>query len=260
MKYCFSTLGCTEYSLDEALALAQRFEISALELRGLCGEMNIRKMAELLPENRAITKQKFHKYGVVPLILGTSCSFHDESKFDNFIEEGIFAIDTAREIGFRGIRAFGNNIKGGEDECLERIARGISTLCEYASDKGVEVLLETHGDVNTGSRLGKVAEICGKYANFGLVWDVCHTRNTYSENWRDFCDDFRTLIRHVHLKDVTPEGLVLPGKGTLPLREMAEYLVANGYDGAFSLEWERKWHPELPPIEDALTAMLEIFK
>jgi sugar phosphate isomerase/epimerase len=260
MKFCFSTLGCTEYSLDEALALANRFDIPALELRGLCGEVDIRKMAELKPENRAATKEKFREYGIEPLILGTSCKFHDAEKLDDAIAEGIYAIDTARDIGFSGIRVFGNNVKGDEEECLNRIANGISTLCEYAADKGVDVLLETHGDVNTASRLGKVAEICGKYENFGFIWDVCHTRLTYGDDWRRFCDDFRTLIRHVHIKDVTPEGLVLPGEGTLPLREMAEYLTENGYEGAFSLEWEKKWHPELPPIQDALAAMLEIYK
>jgi beta-glucosidase len=41
---------------------------------------------------------------------------------------------------------------------------------------------------------------------------------------------------------------------------MAEYLTENGYEGAFSLEWEKKWHPELPPIQDALEAMLKIYK
>ena len=260
MKFCFSTLGCTEYAQIEALELARRFDIKLLELRGLCGELNVRKMQELLPENRAATKENFREYGVDPLILGTSCSFHDEAKFESFIDEGIYAIDAARDIGFRGIRVFGNNVKGDENECLDRIARGITALCEYALNKGVEVLLETHGDVNTAERLGRVAEICGKYENFGFIWDVCHTRLTYGENWRTFCDDFRKLIRHVHLKDVTPDGLTLPGEGTLPLREMAEYLTANGYDGAFSLEWERKWHPELPPIEDALTALFNILK
>ena len=260
MKLCYSTLGCTEYSLTEALKLARRFDIPMLELRGLCGEVNIRKMQELLSENRVDTKERFREYGVDPLILGTSCSFHDQAKFDDFIAEGIYAIDAARDIGFRGIRVFGNNIKGDENECLDRIARGISALCEYALDKGVDVLLETHGDVNTAERLSKVAETCSKYENFGFIWDVCHTRLTYGENWRTFCDDFRELIRHVHIKDVTPDGLVLPGAGTLPLREMAEYLTENGYDGAFSLEWERKWHPELPPIEDALEALLEIYK
>ena len=260
MKFCFSTLGCTERSLDDVLSLAKKYSIDALELRGLGDVMDNRKITALSPEKREETLSKFAVYGVKPLVLGTSCKFHDAEKLAESLEEGYRSIDIAQSFGFFGIRVFGNNVKGDEEECLNRIARGISILCEYAADKGIDVLLETHGDVNTAERLGKVAKICRKYENFGFIWDVCHTRLTYGENWRDFCDDFRDLIRHVHIKDITPEGLVLPGKGTLPLREMAEYLAENGYDGAFSLEWERKWHPELPPVEDALAAMLEIYK
>jgi sugar phosphate isomerase/epimerase len=260
MKLCFSTLGCTERNLDEVLTLAQSFSIDALELRGLCGEVDIRKMAELLPENLQATKETFAKYGVTPLVLGTSCKFHDETKLENSLEEGFYAIDVAQEIGFRAIRVFGNNIKGDEGDSLRRIADGISKLCQYSSDKNVDVLLETHGDINNAERLGAVAEICRKYPNFGFIWDVCHTRQTYADNWRDFCNDFSSLIRHVHLKDVAGNRLVLPGKGDLPLRAMAEYLEKQGYEGYFSLEWEKKWHPELPVIEDALNALVGVFR
>jgi beta-glucosidase len=64
----------------------------------------------------------------------------------------------------------------------------------------------------------------------------------------------------VHLKDVTAQGLTLPGEGDLPIREMVNYLNENGYDGYFSLEWEKKWHPELPVLEDALDALFGLFK
>ena len=259
MKFCFSTLGCTERSLDEVLELAKKYSIDTLELRGLGGVMDNRKIPELSPENREYTVAKFREYGVKPLILGTSCKFHDESKLAEALEEGYASIDIAVAVGFRCIRVFGNNIKGDETECLDRISSGISRLCEYASGKGVLVLLETHGDINTAERLGAVAEACGKYENFGFIWDVCHTRNTYGDNWRTFCDDFFPMIKHIHLKDVTADGLTLPGGGDLPLREMAEYLVKKGYDGAFSLEWEKKWHPELPPIEDALDSLINLF-
>ncbi|MBO5270259.1 MAG: sugar phosphate isomerase/epimerase [Clostridia bacterium] len=260
MKLCFSTLGCTERSLVEVLSLAKGFPCDALELRGLCNETDVRKMTELLPENRRKTKNSFREYGVSPLILGTSCTFHDASKLEKNLEEGFYAIDAAHDVGFYGIRVFGNSIKGDEGDCLRRIADGISALCRYASDKNVAVLLETHGDINTEERLGAVAEICGKYESFGILWDVCHTRRTYGEHWRDFCNTFGGLIRHVHLKDVSGDTLVLPGKGDLPLRAMAEYLTAKGYEGYFSLEWEKKWHPELPMIEDALSALAEVFK
>lgn len=257
MKICFSTLGCTERGLDEVLSLAQKYSIDALELRGMGGEMDNRKIEALLPENREETRKKFAACGVSPLILGTSCNFHNAEKLEGAMQEGYASIDIAAAMGFCGIRVFGNNIKGDEGECLDRICGGISRLCEYAADKGVWVLLETHGDVNTAERLGRVAADCRKYENFGFIWDVCHTRLTYGENWRRFCDDFFPLIRHLHLKDVTPDGLVLPGEGTLPLRDMAQYLIAKGYDGYFSLEWEKKWHPELPPIEDALQALFD---
>ena len=257
MKFCFSTLGCTERGLDEVISLARKYSIDALELRGLGGVMDNRKIEAFLPENREETKRKFAESGIFPLILGTSCKFHDASKLGEAMEEGYASIDIAAAMGFRGIRVFGNNIKGDEVECLDRICGGISHLCEYAAEKGVMVLLETHGDINTAERLGAVAAACKKYENFGFIWDVCHTRLTYGENWRRFCDDFFPLIRHLHLKDVTPDGLVLPGEGTLPLRDMAKYLISKGYDGYFSLEWEKKWHPELPPIEDALQALFD---
>jgi len=41
---------------------------------------------------------------------------------------------------------------------------------------------------------------------------------------------------------------------------MADYLDKQGYEGYFSLEWEKKWHPELPVIEDALDALVEVLE
>ena len=259
MKICFSTLGCAERSLDEVLALAKKYNIDAIELRGLGGEMDNRKIAALSPESREETLRKLCESRVSPWVMGTSCVFHDEAKYAAFLEEGYSAIDLAQSFGFRAIRVFGNNIVGDEAECVRRVGEGIRTLCEYAAGKGVDVLLETHGDFNTRKRLGGVCEVCRGYENFGLIWDICHTRKTYGADWRDFCDEFFTLIRHVHLKDVAADKLVLPGEGELAIADMVNYLEERGYDGYFSLEWERKWHPELPPIEDGLDALMKIF-
>ena len=37
-------------------------------------------------------------------------------------------------------------------------------------------------------------------------------------------------------------------------------MLEDGYDGFFSLEWEKKWHPELPPVEDALERYVRLMK
>lgn len=259
MKPCFSTLGCTERSLDEILTLANRFGIDALEVRGISDCLDNGKIPDFFPENAAATRQKFADAGVAPLILGTSCSFHDQEKFPLALQEGKTALSIASRLGFRGIRVFGNNIKGEESACIRRVCEGIRTLCEEAVDRGTEILLEVHGDFNTEARLLPVAEACGEFRNFGLIWDICHTRKTYGSNWPCFWEKFSPYIRHIHLKDIKSEILVLPGEGELPLAEMVQSLTHRGYEGYFSLEWERKWHPELPEIEEALQRFSALF-
>jgi sugar phosphate isomerase/epimerase len=63
----------------------------------------------------------------------------------------------------------------------------------------------------------------------------------------------------VHIKDVLEGKHVLPGDGELPIREIIEYMTARGYDGYFSLEWEKYWRRELPEIEEALDKLFSLF-
>jgi len=58
--------------------------------------------------------------------------------------------------------------------------------------------------------------------------------------------------------------LVLLGAGEVPVREMLGLLTAGGYPHWISVEWEKRWHPEiedpevaLPQHLDLLTAWLE---
>jgi sugar phosphate isomerase/epimerase len=53
-----------------------------------------------------------------------------------------------------------------------------------------------------------------------------------------------------------PTAYVLPGTGVFPMAALRAAL-AGGYSGPLSLEWERQWHPELPPLDLALRAAAE---
>ena len=79
MKICFSTLGCAERDLDGVLALAKKYNLDAIELRGLGDEMDDRKIAALSPECREEPLGKLRASRVAPVVLGTSCSFHDQA-------------------------------------------------------------------------------------------------------------------------------------------------------------------------------------
>ena len=258
MKLCFSTLGCTNYTLGEAIALAKNHKMDAIEIRGLSGILDNEKIPFFSEEESENTKNLLAEAGVSPLVLGTSATFHDPEKYEAAITEGLAALKIASRIGFSAIRVFGDRITGDEAECLARISEGILTLCKEAEALGVQVFLEVHGEINTIERIEKIVAACEKSPCFALLWDVCHTRKTCAP--KAFYERFAPYIRHVHFKDILGDTHVLPGDGELPLCEITEMMTKGGYDGYFSLEWERKWHPELAPIEEALEKYTEILK
>ena len=257
-KLCFSTLGCTDWGLDEILSLATQFDISALEIRGMDGVMDNRQIAALSESRVAETLHAMQSNGVKPWVLGTSCAFHDQNKWDGAVDEGKACIDIASRMGIPYIRVFGNKLVGEtsdeQEACYERVANGIAQLCRYASNTVVSVLLEVHGDYNRIETLERVTKKLAGYPNFGLIWDIAHTA-AYGDRWPEFYRCFKPLIRHIHVKDrtITPHVLTLPGEGELPILDITKALIADGYDGYFSLEWEKKWHPDLPELPEALS-------
>ena len=49
-KLCFSTLGCSDDTLDEIFALCKKFGVGNIEIRGICGELNNCKISDFSPE------------------------------------------------------------------------------------------------------------------------------------------------------------------------------------------------------------------
>jgi sugar phosphate isomerase/epimerase len=45
---------------------------------------------------------------------------------------------------------------------------------------------------------------------------------------------------------------VLLGQGEVPVQEMIALLAHDGYQGWVSVEWEKRWHPEIEEPEVAL--------
>jgi predicted xylose isomerase-like sugar epimerase len=45
---------------------------------------------------------------------------------------------------------------------------------------------------------------------------------------------------------------VLTGRGDVPVKRQVQLLVESGYQGYYSFEWEKAWHPELEEPETAI--------
>jgi hypothetical protein len=46
----------------------------------------------------------------------------------------------------------------------------------------------------------------------------------------------------------------------VPVREMLSLVAAGGFPGWISVEWERRWHPEIEPPEVALPQHLAVLR
>lgn len=260
MKLCFSTLGCHDLPLTEILKLALKYDVSAIEVRGIDNEMSNERISDFMESQVEKTKSALKQAGIVPLSLGTSCKFHDESSVEKNIEKAKTEIDIAQRAGFQAIRVFGNNIIEPEEQCIRRVAEALDVVCAYAKNKDVQVYLEVHGDFNTVERLSLLIEQMEQKENFGLIWDIYHTHSVYGKHWRVFYEAMKPWIQHVHIKDSIGTKLTLPNEGELQIVPIINYLIKDGYTGWFSLEWERKWEPELPPLETALICLCELLK
>lgn len=54
--------------------------------------------------------------------------------------------------------------------------------------------------------------------------------------------------------------LVLLGEGEVPVRDTLTLLRTNSHQGWISVEWEKRWHPEIEPPEVALPQPLALLR
>jgi sugar phosphate isomerase/epimerase len=254
----FSTLGCPGWDWKTILRHADEWGYRAIEIRGIQGEMDLLKRPELQGSRLADTLKSLAALDLVVSDLGSSAHLHDrdEAKRKQNLDEARRFIDLAHTMGAAYVRVFGNEVPKGEPapEALKRIGEGLHALGDHAQGSGVTVLLETHGDLVKSQMIE--AALAGAGPNVAVLWDARHTFVMGHEAPQVTFDAIGKLVRHVHLKDSRvgaegPDLSPLIGEGEVPVRGIVSVLAKGGYEGFYSFEWEKVWHPEIPEPEVA---------
>jgi sugar phosphate isomerase/epimerase len=253
----FSTLGCPSWTWKTILDQADRLGYAAIELRGVAGEMDLTKVAELSGSQLATTNKDLDALGLSVSDLGASAAMHETGDARaKALDEGRRFIDLAHAMRVKYVRVFGDRIPPAEprEAVLARVVEGFQQLCAHAAAADVTVLMESHGDFTHSNDIEWIRSHVGSSA-FALLWDAHHT---FVEGQEQPADTWRALgrwVRHTHLKDSRAAGTdrryVLIGTGEVPVKTQVEVLARAGYKGYYCFEWEKKWHPE---IEDPETA------
>jgi sugar phosphate isomerase/epimerase len=266
LRLAFSTLGCPDWGFPRILSEAARLGYAAIEMRGLLGEMDLTKRPEFGP-GLAETRRRLADHGLSIIGLGASSRLHeaDPAVRAAHLDEGRRFIDLAQALGTPYVRVFPDKLVKGEprDKTMARIGEGLRTLGTHAQGSGVTVLLESHGDFTRSPELRDILTGAA-LPTVALLWDTHHTFAFGREKPEETWTALGSFVRHVHLKDSRPEGsgvrYVLTGEGRVPVKSIVKLLLANGYRGYFSYEWEKKWHPTLEEPEVALPHFARVMR
>ena len=261
----FSTLGCPDWTFEQIANFAAQHHFQGIEVRGILRQLDLTKCKDFSKENKSTTLKMMSDNGLKFVNLGSSCNLHiaDLIERKKNLDDGKRFIDLANEFNCPYIRVFPNNFPKGEEKSvtLDRITKGLLELADYAKGGNVSVLMETHGDLLFVEDLEKVMK-AAEHPHAGLVWDVTNMWIKTKESPSQAYEKLKKYIRHTHIKDAKLVGdkinYALLGQGEVPIFEAIDVLAKGGYNGYYSFEWEKLWHPEIEAPELAIANYAEV--
>lgn len=263
MNLAFSSLGCPELAVRTLPDVASRHGYGGVELRGTSGEHVHPSMSG---DERREVLQSFRDAGVeiIGVTAYTRFAQDDADALASQVAELVEYAQLASDLESPFVRTFmgGGTVDGEARRYYESAAAALLEAAERCSRYGVTVLMESHDTVSSTSEVMDLLDRA-KHPSLGVLWDAAHslmrTDETAAEGWARV----RDRVGYLHLKDEHPmQGdkkiLCLPGEGIVPLTEIHSITRTSGFSGWYCLEWERKWHPYLPPIDEALPVFRRI--
>ncbi|MBV9175230.1 MAG: TIM barrel protein, partial [Chloroflexi bacterium] len=180
------------------------------------------------------------------------------------LEEGNAWIDLAAELQVPVVRFFAarNPPEMDLESSIQVVGEMLALLSERARESRIKIGVETHDEFASSRSVARALAFAPSDVA-GAVWDMWHTTRI-GESPAECMQQLGDRLINVHLKDArrTADGwqLVLLGEGDVPVEEGLRSLNAMGYDGYISVEWEKKWHPEIAEPEIAFPQYMRVLR
>jgi sugar phosphate isomerase/epimerase len=247
----FSTLGCAELEWEAVVALAARHGLEAVELRALGGTVDLPQFFAARYGTPRELAARFSGSAVSVVALDTSFKLVGGSPAER--EALLDFVPWAEAAGAKYLRVFDG--ESGAEPGAAADAVGWWRERRRAGGWRVDWMVETHDTLTTAAAIGRFAAAAPAC---GILWDSHHTWKKGGEDPVATWEAIAPHVVHVHVKDSVsrpsarhPFTYVLPGEGDFPMAPLVERLRGE-FAGVVSLEWERLWHPYLPPLDEAL--------
>jgi sugar phosphate isomerase/epimerase len=255
-RRCFSTLGCPDHSLEQVLNLAHRHALDAVEIRALSGEVDAPEVLAAAYVSPAGLAARLRTSPVPIVSFATSLRLAANLPADRAAL--LRYLPWAEACGVPWLRVFDGG-KTADASTWQAMAETVAWWRSERQKHGwrADIMVETHDTLCTAAAL---AEFLALAPGTAILWDSQHTWRKGGAEPLALWTAIRPHIVHVHVKDSIsqpsakhPFTYVLPGDGEFAMAPLRATLQAE-FTGCVSLEWEKMWHPYLPPLEEALAA------
>lgn len=262
LNWCFSTLGCPDNDLDQALALADKYKIDLIEIRNLSGTIDFIPLLETYIKEFPAKVDLLREQG---RIASLDTSFPISAIAEQNRDEFLSVVNMADLFGAKHVRVFGGFPFSEEltQERLEQAAKTLAWFDKERAEKGFKcrMLLEVHDGFSSSDRCMELMNYAGK--EIDILWDAHHSYRFANETFDYSWNLLSSQIKHIHVKD----GLPIPGEtekvkhtlcgqGDIPVKNLIAMLKRVNFTGPVSLEWERFWDKDIPCLEDALDSVI----
>lgn len=267
MRYSVSTLAFPGIPVAEVIPLCAELGLDGVDLRTDYDGEHIRP--DMPPAERRSLLDAVRSHGLVISGLYSYAGrapmvSPDPAEREQDITLAKQVVDLAVDLECPLVRLF-TGTRERTQENYERFIAGIRKAGEYAQQAGVQIGLETHAELIYDAASARRIIDGVALPNVVIIWDPANLQRAGTNAVTD-APAMWPMVRYIQLKDwlmrpgATRHDAVLMGKGQVDLAGLIAFIKTMHFDGWISLEYEKKWHPELPDARTGLAHDLAFLK
>ena len=266
MKTSFTTLACPDWTIDRVVDAAVESKYDAIDFRGYLDVVEVIDSPHFQGQELREMAVRVKDAGLEVSCLSSSASMTTPTVADRDaqLDKMRRYAELCKAFDCRQVRIFGGSIK----DIADPVASAAETLvkaAEIARDAGILFAVETHDAWTNTGMLRSALRAAGEPEGIGLLWDLQHPWYFSGEEPEVSAKNLAGKVCNTHWKDLIrlPDGkcrLCPVGDGELPISRLYAALKSIGYDGWFTLEWEKRWHPEIEEPEVVIPAFADFIR
>lgn len=246
MKLAFSTLGCPDWKWNEIYSTAKDLKFDGIEVRGVENELFVPKIKAFDDKHIDKSIEVMKNCDLEFSMLTSGISIGEDSK--TALQDAKSYIDLANKLSAKYVRIMISSHPQPEDVDMDKAISLYTQMCKYGEDKNVIPLIETNGVLADSKEMLNFMQSI-KSENKGVLWDIHHPFRFFTEQPKETYSKIGEYVRYIHVKDsiINDSNLEyrMMGYGDVPIFDTLKILKENGYNGYVSLEWVKRWNPDL---------------